>query len=180
MTDASPSFATPQWVLSLTAEIGKNTSATTRSSLNEAMLRLLPRFTSESHFRLLQVKLADKLQDSPHLKNSIELTEALMVKVSTDTTHFEALLSQPNLANATVVGRQAAMEYLTIGHTLMAMSHIGGCLGGTDDEIVAAFTSLAAAMTSSGQNPQALWQRAAEEVVELLQAVITVAEASPT
>ncbi len=163
MTDA-PSAAPgiPMWLYHLKGAIHQNISKPYKKNFDATTNRQLPNLvSSKADLRLLQMSLLHALFTGPHFP----------VK------HLNHLQSQTWYAANTIITfiyqPSEGKKLATNAHALMAAHHAAECATGkNDDAIVAAFTSVAAAVTAANQDVTAFWDRAAEVLVNQLKAAI--------
>jgi hypothetical protein len=162
-----PLANSPEWLTRLIYTIDENLSKPYKKNFDATTDKQLPQLlNSKANLQHLQKNLLSAL-----------LNNLLYTLVMGP--HFlgNHLQSQTWYAANTIITfiyqPSEGKKLATTAHALMAAQYAAECATGkNDDAIVAAFTSVAAAVTAANQDVTAFWVWAAEELVKQLEAAI--------
>jgi hypothetical protein len=140
----------PEWLTRLRDVINENLS---KPSTGKQLTQL----PNNAHLPLLRWRLLNALLTGPHFPVN----------------HLQSQTWCANTITIFMKNWSEGKKLAITGHALLALSFAAECATGkNDDAIVAAFTSVAAAVTAANQDVTAFWVWAAEELVKQLEAAI--------
>jgi hypothetical protein len=140
----------PEWLTRLRDAIDENLS---KPSTGKQLTQL----PNNAHLPLLRWRLLNALLTGPHFPVN----------------HLQSQTWCANTITIFMKNWSEGKKFAITGHALLALSFAAECATGkNDDAIVAAFTSVAAAVTDANQDVTAFWVWAAKELVKQLEDAI--------
>ena len=163
-----PLANSPEWLTRLRDVINQNLP---KPSTGKQLTQL----PNNAHLPLLRWRLLHALLTGPHFPvNHLQSQTWCINTIITFMGNLsEGKTLESSFDDSSDKAHQSALAHFTTAHALMAAHHAAECAAGrNDDAIVAAFTSVAAAVRAANQDVTAFWVWAAEVLVKQLEAAI--------